>query len=81
MHNHFRSNRLTLAISLAILGLSAHADQAGLLDWLRGFHAPPRHTCVVHGEAGASATFAQAIRDQLGWRDVMLPQKGESVTL
>ncbi len=62
-------------------GLSAHADQAGLLDWLRGFHAPPRHTCVVHGEAGASATFAQAIRDQLGWRDVMLPQKGESVTL
>ena len=38
-------------------GLSAHADQAELLHWLRGFHAA-RHTFVMHGEAGASATFA-----------------------
>ncbi len=62
-------------------GLSAHADQAGLLDWLGGFHTPPRHTWVVHGEAGASATFAQAIRDRLGWQDVALPRQGESVAV
>jgi metallo-beta-lactamase family protein len=62
-------------------GLSAHADQTGLLDWLRGFHVPPRHTYVVHGEAGASATFAQAIREKLGWPDVYLPHQGEKVTL
>lgn len=62
-------------------GLSAHADQTGLLDWLRGFHVPPRHTYVVHGETGASATFAQAIREKLGWRDVYLPHQGEKVTL
>ncbi len=62
-------------------GLSAHADQAGLLDWLSGFHTPPRHAFVVHGEASASAAFAEAIRQRLGWQDVRLPRQGESVEL
>ncbi len=58
-------------------GLSAHADQGTLLNWLRGFHTPPKQTFLVHGEAGASATFTQAIRDQLGWTAVRVPQRGE----
>ena len=62
-------------------GLSAHADQAELLHWLRGFHTPPRHTFVMHGEAGASASFAKAIHDQLGWPEAHLPRIGEYVTL
>lgn len=62
-------------------GLSAHADQAGLIGWLKGFHAPPRHTFVVHGEAGAAAHFAEALEAQLGWRDVHVAQQGESVNL
>ena len=62
-------------------GLSAHADQATLLSWLRGFRKPPGHTFVVHGEAGASASFAKAIHDQLGWPEVRLPRIGEYVTL
>jgi metallo-beta-lactamase family protein len=62
-------------------GLSAHADQAALLKWLGGFHKPPGHTFVVHGEAGASVHFARAIKEQLGWPDVLLPSPGELVTL
>jgi len=62
-------------------GLSAHADQAGLLDWLRGFHTPPKQTFIVHGEAAASATFAQAIQDNLGWPAPHLPRLGERITL
>jgi metallo-beta-lactamase family protein len=62
-------------------GLSAHADQAALLNWLRGFHQPPGQTFVVHGEAGASLNFAKAIEAQLGWSEVRLPAPGESVTL
>ncbi|MGA9962145.1 MAG: MBL fold metallo-hydrolase [Azonexus sp.] len=62
-------------------GLSAHADQAALLDWLRGFHKAPGHTFVVHGEATASANFAQAIQEQLGWQEVALPRQGEHFTL
>ena len=62
-------------------GLSAHADQAALLDWLRGFRKAPGHTFVVHGEAGASANFARAIEAQLGWNEVRLPSPGEYVEL
>ena len=61
--------------------LSAHADQAGLLAWLRGCHTPPKHAFVVHGEAAASAAFAQAIHDQLGWPMPHLPFMGERITL
>lgn len=62
-------------------GLSAHADRSGLLDWLRGFHRPPKHAYVVHGEAAASAVFAQAIQDELGWPRPHLPQLGERIDL
>jgi metallo-beta-lactamase family protein len=61
-------------------GLSAHADQTALLDWLGGFRSPPGTCFVVHGEANASATFAQAIKDRFGWPDVRLPAPGGSVT-
>ncbi|MCH2219152.1 MAG: MBL fold metallo-hydrolase [Dechloromonas sp.] len=62
-------------------GLSAHADQAALLQWLAGFHKPPGRTFVVHGEAGASANFAKAIGEQLMWSAVDLPQSGGSCSL
>jgi len=62
-------------------GLSAHADQATLLNWLRGFRQPPGQAFIVHGEAGASSIFAKAIQEQLGWTAVRLPQRGEVVTL
>ncbi|MBL8403496.1 MAG: MBL fold metallo-hydrolase [Dechloromonas sp.] len=62
-------------------GLSAHADQAALLEWLAGFRKPPGRTFVVHGEAGASANFAKAIGERLRWSAVDLPQSGASYTL
>jgi len=62
-------------------GLSAHADQATLLNWLRGFHQAPGQTFIVHGEAGASSTVATAIQEQLGWPSVHRPQRGEFVAL
>ena len=62
-------------------GLSAHADQATLISWLRGFHKAPGKTFIVHGEAAAASAFAQAIDEQLGWSDVYQPRLGEYVTL
>jgi len=58
-------------------GLSAHADQGALLNWLKGFRTPPGKAFLIHGEAAATATFATAIRDQLGWDNVHIPQRGE----
>ncbi len=62
-------------------GLSAHADQSALLAWLRGFHKPPAHTFIVHGEAKASSAFADAIKTQLNWPNVALPRLGEEVSV
>jgi metallo-beta-lactamase family protein len=60
-------------------GLSAHADQEGLLGWLGHFRRPPAHTFVVHGEADTARLFAEAVRRRLGWPNVVVPQHGDSI--
>lgn len=62
-------------------GLSAHADQGALLDWLGGFHKPPHHCFVGHGETGAAAALVAAIKDRYGWPEVRATLPGESVSL
>jgi metallo-beta-lactamase family protein len=49
-------------------GLSAHADQQELLDWLGHLERPPRQVWLVHGEEDNAAAFAQVIRDRRKWR-------------
>lgn len=56
-------------------GLSAHADQAGLLDWLRGFRAPPKTVFVVHGEPESASVLAASIREELRWTHVTIPER------
>ncbi len=53
-------------------GLSAHADRAALLQWLRHFRRAP-DTYVVHGEQETAETFAEAIRRELKWTRVTVP--------
>ena len=62
-------------------GLSAHADQSVLLDWLGGFHKPAGTAFVVHGEANAATDFVAAIMSKLGWKNVHQPQRGETFTI
>jgi metallo-beta-lactamase family protein len=57
-------------------GLSAHADQAKLLDWLAHFARAPAKTFVVHGEAATADDFAEHIRQRFGW-DVTVPGRRE----
>jgi metallo-beta-lactamase family protein len=45
-------------------GLSAHADQAGLIDWYRHFDKRPA-VALVHGEEGAMDTLAEKLRSDL----------------
>ena len=60
-------------------GLSAHADQDGLLGWLGHFRRPPQQTFVVHGEAENAQAFIEAIRRRLKWNNVSMPQYGGSI--
>ena len=61
-------------------GLSAHADQAALLDWCRHFGRPPQQTFVVHGEASIAQGFAALLHERLGWT-AEAPQAGRCVRL
>ena len=62
-------------------GLSAHADQRALLDWVRHIEKRPEHTFVVHGEAEARAAFVSKLEADLGWPGVIEPVAGQSYHL
>ncbi len=50
-----------------IHGLSAHADAAGLIRWLRTAPRPPARVFVVHGDPGPAGAFAARVKSELGW--------------
>jgi metallo-beta-lactamase family protein len=58
-------------------GLSAHADQAGLLDWLGQIRESPRQTFVVHGEIDTAREFAAVVEARLGWKTAV-PALGQA---
>lgn len=60
--------------------LSAHADAAEILQWMRGFKQVPRRTFITHGEPAAADAMRQHIERELGW-DVHMPYYLESVDL
>ena len=62
-------------------GLSAHADQPTLINWLRGFSHAPRQTFTVHGEASTQEVFIDVIKEKLGWTSVRSAKRGEFVEI
>lgn len=50
-----------------IHGLSAHADQAELLQWLSNFKESPKMTFITHGEKTSAQTLAAKI-ESMGWK-------------
>lgn len=42
-------------------GISGHADQKGLLEWVDGFQTPPEKIFVVHGEDAVCQEFAELL--------------------
>ncbi|MBX3640953.1 MAG: MBL fold metallo-hydrolase [Nitrosomonas sp.] len=62
-------------------GLSAHADQAALLDWLRHFIQTPEKTFIVHGEVNNANALLSAIKSRLNWDHVFIPEHKTTVML
>ena len=60
--------------------LSAHADYAEILDWLRGFREPPRATYLTHGEPQAADQMRQNIEHALKW-ECFVPDYRDTVTI
>jgi metallo-beta-lactamase family protein len=57
--------------------LSAHADEAEIMGWLRHLEAAPRETFLIHGEPDASDALRRRIEESLGWR-CAVPEHGET---
>jgi len=53
--------------------LSAHADQAGILDWLSAIENVPENTFIIHGEPTALQTLKVKIQDTYSWK-VTIPK-------
>ncbi|MEG6616451.1 MBL fold metallo-hydrolase [Peptococcaceae bacterium 1198_IL3148] len=61
-------------------GYSAHADQNGLLAWLKHFKKQPRKVFLVHGETEAAENLAGLIKQQLNI-PVLIPEYLQEVEL
>lgn len=60
-------------------GLSAHADQNGLVEWYNCFHGKPP-LILVHGEADAAECLSERLRNELEV-PVHIAQKAEVIDL
>lgn len=60
-------------------GLSAHADQQGLMDWYGRFEGHPR-VALVHGERESMQALAARLHDELQ-AEVLQPEFGERLDL
>lgn len=61
-------------------GLSAHADQADLINWLSHFQRMPEKIFVVHGEPSNASALAATIQQKLNW-NACIPESLSTVTL
>ena len=59
-------------------GLSAHAGQRDLVQWISAFDPPPR-TLLVHGESHAQRKLADRLREERSFA-VEIPSRGATVT-
>jgi metallo-beta-lactamase family protein len=60
-------------------GLSAHADQNSLLEWIGNFKSPGMRVYVIHGEASVSEEFAGIVHKKFGF-DARVPSIGDRIT-
>ena len=61
-------------------GFSGHADQKELLEWLGALKRPPRQVFVIHGEADSAHTFAECVKEQLGF-NAIVPKYQQKIVL
>ena len=62
MHGKFYEVRAHIA---EITGLSAHADQSELIEWVKNMKFLPSRLCFVHGESSALEALRVKIQTDL----------------
>ncbi len=64
-----------------ITGFSGHADREGLLAWTGAMQKKPQQTFVVHGEEESANALAEALRSEVGFKSVHIPDPHQSFTI
>ena len=60
----------------SLSSLSAHADQKGLVEWVKSIKNVPEKVFLIHGEETARDVLRVKLKDELGWHPY-LPKMGE----
>lgn len=63
-----------------ITGLSAHADQKELMQWISNFESSPKMTFMTHGEIKAAEVLQNKIKSTYNW-NCFIPEYLESFEL
>lgn len=63
-----------------INGLSAHADQSELMNWISSFETSPKMTFITHGEEASARALQDKIKTTKGW-NCFVPDYLESFEL
>lgn len=63
-----------------IYGLSAHADQGELLDWVNNIQGDPQKVFLIHGEPTALDALRVKIKDIFNWQ-IEIPHLNDQVEL
>ncbi|MFO7576490.1 MAG: MBL fold metallo-hydrolase [Pelovirga sp.] len=61
-----------------LTGFSGHADRNGLVDFVRAMEKKPETTFIVHGEEASSEALAAALHQELGLRNIEIPEPLQS---
>ncbi|WNI37346.1 MBL fold metallo-hydrolase [Chryseobacterium sp. SG20098] len=77
MHGKFYEVRAHIA---EITGLSAHADQSELIEWVKKYEIPPKQIMLVHGESSALEALRVKIQTDLQF-PVKILKKDEEIIL
>jgi len=64
IHGHFYPVAATIE---SLDFMSAHADQAELLSWLKKIPVAPKRCFITHGEPRAADHLRSALNEELGW--------------
>ncbi len=76
----FGEDVTVLAEIRTLEGISAHADNGGLMRWVRSFAPQPQRVFVTHGQAAVCDFFAGRLKDELSL-DSFAPYPGAQVDL
>ena len=61
----------------SVAGVSGHADDKGLINWIKAFSPAPQRVFVVHGDHESVEHYSKRLREELSL-NVIAPYSGES---